>query len=60
MELASAFHALWNAGRDNTDLKFIHETNDELTKARIQLVEATALVTKLGLNLLSINALEEM
>ena len=60
MDLASAFHGLWNAGRDNPALKFIHETNDELTIARMQLVEATALVTKLGLNLLSITALEVM
>ncbi len=60
MDLASAFHGLWNAGRDDPNLKFIQETNDELTNARMHLVEATAMVTKLGLNLLSINALEEM
>ncbi len=60
MDLASAFHGLWNAGRENPDLKFIHQTNTELTNARIQLVEATASITKLGLNLLSIKALEEM
>ena len=60
MDLASAFHGLWNAGRDNPDLKFIHQTNTELTNARIQLVKATASITKLGLNLLSIKALEEM
>ncbi len=60
MDLASAFHGLWNAGRDNPDLKFIHETNNELTNARMHLVEASASVIKLGLNLLSVSALEEM
>ena len=60
MDLAGTFHALWNAGRDNPELKFIHEIDDELTLSRMHLVEATATVTKIGLNLLSINALEEM
>ena len=60
LDVASAFHGLWNAGRDNPDLKFIHETNNELTNARMHLVEAVASVIKLGLNLLSVSALEEM
>ena len=38
----------------------IHETNNELTNARMHLVEAAALVIKLGLNLLSVSPLEEM
>ena len=60
MELASVFHGLWNAGRENIDLKFIHDTDDDLTLARMLLVEATAQVIKSGLNLLSITAAEEM
>jgi len=60
MELAAVFHGLWNAGRENNDLKFIHDTDDELTHARMLLVETTAQVLKSGLNLLSITALEEM
>ena len=60
MELASVFHGLWNAGRENVDLKFIHDTDDDLTLARMLLVEATAQVIKSGLNLLSITAVEEM
>ncbi|MBT5574625.1 MAG: arginine--tRNA ligase [Alphaproteobacteria bacterium] len=60
MELAAVFHGLWNAGRDNLELKFIQESDDELTLARMQLIDATALVIKSGLNLLSIDAVEEM
>ncbi len=60
MELASVFHGLWNAGRENIDLKFIHDTDDDLTLARMLLVEATAQIIKSGLNLLSITAVEEM
>ncbi len=60
MELAAVFHGLWNAGRENLDLKFIHDTDEDLTHARMLLVEATAQVIKSGLNLLSITAVEEM
>jgi arginyl-tRNA synthetase len=60
MELAAVFHGLWNAGRENHDLKFIHDTDDELTHARMLLVETTAQVLKSGLNLLSITAVKEM
>ena len=60
MDLAAVFHGLWNAGRENLDLKFIHDTDDDLTHARMLLVETTAQVIKSGLNLLSITALEEM
>ena len=60
MELAAVFHGLWNAGRENHELKFIHDTDDELTHARMLLVETTAQVLKSGLNLLSITAVEEM
>lgn len=60
MELAAAFHGLWNAGRDNPSLKFIAPDRDTLTSARLKLVEATALVIRSGLSLLSIKALKEM
>ncbi len=60
MDLAAVFHGLWNAGRENLDLKFIHDTDDDLTHARMLLVETIAQVIKSGLNLLSITPLEEM
>ena len=60
VDLASSFHSLWNAGRENPELRFILDQDDAMTAARIQLVKATSLVICTGLNVLSIKALEEM
>jgi len=60
VDLASRFHSLWNAGRENPSLRFIVEDDAAITAARIQLVKATSFVIRTGLNVLSIKALEEM
>ncbi len=60
IDLASLFHGLWNAGRDNPALRFILESDVELTRARRDLVAATAQVLKTGLRLLSVKAPDEM
>ena len=60
MDLAAAFHSLWNGGRDNPSLKFIQPENSEVTKARMHLVNCTSLVIRSGLELLSITPAEEM
>ena len=60
VDLASSFHSLWNAGRENPDLRFIIDDNQPVTDARLQLVKATSLVIATGLNVLSIKALDEM
>ena len=60
MDLAAAFHGLWNGGRDNPDLKFIQSDDDALTKARMYLVNSVSIVIRSGLKLLSIKAAEEM
>ena len=60
MDLAAAFHALWTAGRENPDLRFIREDAPALTAARLRLVKATALVIRSGFGVLSITAREEM
>ena len=59
VDLASRFHSLWNAGRENPSLRFILD-DEATTAARMQLVQATSLVIRTGLNVLSIKALEEM
>ena len=59
IDLASLFHGLWNAGRDNSALRFI--TDDEkLTEARFALVSTTRSVIAQGLALMGITPLEEM
>ncbi|MEK9557506.1 MAG: arginine--tRNA ligase, partial [Alphaproteobacteria bacterium] len=49
MDLAAAFHALWTAGREAPELRFIREDDAALTAARLRLVKATALVIRSGL-----------
>ena len=60
MDLAAAFHALWTAGREAPELRFIREDYAALTAARLRLVKATALVIRSGLGVLAIEAREEM
>ena len=60
MDLAASFHALWTAGREAPELRFIRDDDAGLTSARLCLVKATALVIRSGLGVLSIQAREEM
>ena len=59
IDLASLFHGLWNAGRDNSTLRFITD-DEELTEARLALVSTTRSVIAQGLALMGITPLEEM
>ena len=60
MDLAGAFHSLWTAGREDPSLRFIVDDDPQMTAARLDLVKATSLVIRSGLNVLSIKAMEEM
>ena len=60
VDLASHFHSLWNAGREDPSLRFIIEGDQAVTYARLMLVKATSFVLWTGLDMLSISALEEM
>ncbi len=60
MDLASTFHSLWTAGRENPTLRFILDDDVDLTSARLWLVKATALVIRSGLGVLAIPAKDEM
>ena len=59
-DLAAAFHALWNKGRDDPALKFIRDDSPAHTAARLRMVEAAALVIRSGLAMLGLDAKEEM
>lgn len=59
-DVAAIFHALWNKGKDNTELRFIDKEKPELTMARFALVKAVAIVLASGLTLFSITPVEEM
>ncbi len=59
-ELASEFHALWNKGNDNLDLRFIIEDDREKTLSRLALITAVANIIAAGLNILGVEPVTEM
>jgi arginyl-tRNA synthetase len=59
-ELAGDFHGLWNRGKDLPQLRFIYESDRELTRARIALVAATKRVLASGLGILGVHAMHEL
>ncbi|MDO6963880.1 arginine--tRNA ligase [Rhizobium alvei] len=59
-ELASAYNAHYNKGRDIPDLRFVNDKNRELTVARLGLVRAVATVLKSGLSITGTSAPDEM
>ena len=59
-ELAATFHALWNKGVENPDLKFIIPSKLEITKSRMYLLMAIKIIIAAGLEVFNIKALEEM
>ncbi|MDX2309100.1 MAG: arginine--tRNA ligase [Hyphomicrobium sp.] len=59
-DLASSFHALWTRGNDLPQLRFIQQSDGELTKARAALVAATREVLSSGLGILGVEAPQSM
>jgi arginyl-tRNA synthetase len=59
-DLASEFHALWTQGKGLPHLRFIIQNDEELTVARLALVQAVVTVFASGLGLLGVGAPEEM
>lgn len=59
-DLASAFHALWNKGKDEPGLRFILSENRDVTLARLAMIRAVAYVIAAGLGVLGVEPAEEM
>ena len=59
-DLAAAFHSLWNKGREDEKLRFIIEDDKELSSARLSLIKAIAIVIASGLEVIGIEAAEEL
>jgi arginyl-tRNA synthetase len=59
-ELAAAFHGHWNRGNEDARLRFIIADDRELTRARVALVRAIAIVIADGLNVMGVTPVEEM
>ena len=59
-DLASEFHSLWTKGNDLPHLRFIIENDSIITMARLALVEGVVTVIASGLDLLGVQAPDEM
>jgi arginyl-tRNA synthetase len=59
-EVAAQFHLLWTKGKDAATLRFLVAGDPELTRARLALVRAVALVIASGLVVFGVEPVEEM
>ena len=59
-EVAAQFHLLWTKGKDEATLRFLIAAEHDLTRARLALVRAVALVIALGLAVFGVEPVEEM
>lgn len=59
-DLASAFHGLWNKGREHAELRFLESDKVALSMARLALVRGMATVIASGLAVFGVTPLEEM
>ena len=59
-DLASAFHALWNRGHDNSRLRFLQNGDAAASGAKIALPRAVAVVISAGLGILGVTPATEM
>ena len=59
-DLAAEFHALWNRGNDDPERRFLVENNPQLSRARLELAFGIAQIIRSGLDLMGVDATEEM
>ena len=59
-DLAAEFHGLWTKGRDLPHLRFIIEDDEQITIARLALVQGVVSVLASGLAMLGVHAPDEM
>ncbi|WP_310620403.1 arginine--tRNA ligase [Flexibacterium corallicola] len=59
-ELASSLHGHWSRGKEKPQLRFINDKKPQLSEARLALVYAVSQVLASGLNILGVEAPDEM
>jgi len=59
-DLAAEFHAYWNLGNDDPSKRFILAQEPQLTEARLFLATQIGQIIRNGLNLLGVEAVEEL
>ncbi len=59
-DLASLFHGLWNKGNEDASLRFLIPEQNELTIARLAMIQGVAFVIASGLKVIGVTPVEEM
>ena len=59
-ELASDFHALWNKGNADAALRFLQEDDPAVTRGKLAMIRAVAIVISNGLGILGVSPAEKM
>ena len=59
-DVAAGFHGLWTKGNEDERLRFIVADDAPLTKARLALVRAVAIVVASGLRVMGVEPVQEM
>ncbi|MBP9691969.1 MAG: arginine--tRNA ligase, partial [Alphaproteobacteria bacterium] len=59
-EIAGQFHMLWNKGKEEALLRFIVPQNQEVTRARLAMIQGVAHVIASGLHIFGVTPVEEM
>jgi arginyl-tRNA synthetase len=59
-DIAHSFHALWNKGKTNAELRFIDRNDKDSTRARLALLLATKTVIEDGLKIIGVTPMSEM
>lgn len=60
INLASKFHSMWNFGKENSNYRFVIESNKELTLARLALASAIQKVIASGLEVIGVEPMVKM
>jgi arginyl-tRNA synthetase len=59
-DLAAKFHALWNQGKDQSELRFILPDDFEKTCARMFLLKAVQNVIEIAFGIIGVTPVEEL
>ena len=59
-ELSSEFHAFWNLGKTNEDLKIIDHPDENVSKSRLYLLQKLYIILKTGLKIIDVDISKKM
>ena len=59
-DLASAFHSSWSLGNDNPELRYISDSNKELSIARLSLAKIVKIILSSGLSIIGVKPADKL